>query len=1078
MPRIRSYNEIMLNLLDYYRTAQPGLDLKPGTVARDLFVEGPSIQTARVYDEVNSSTAVQSIKSATGIHLDRFGDNYNVPRKPGSKSSGIALLTFTTLDVDVPIRSGDIITGKNGSSFIVLSNTIISSTYASQYKAVASKFRSDLDFAGISDLYAVEVTVESVSPGVLGNISKYSLSTTNIAGVSHVINVAPFGGGNGSESDNSYRNRILAVFSGANTGTALGYKNAVMSDPAVTDAIVIGPGDPLMTRDGTQVVKTGGYRDAPTIVYEGSGGKVDVIVFGIRLQENTDSYIYRDLSNTDNPTNSKNDFVLGQISGDANKTVTKKRLDNIANSVFPCQPINNIIEVTGQRSGANFIQKTTDSLGRVSGNYELIRDTGAYAGSPWGFDKLHWISDRVTGFAEDKTKLTYNGQEGLGYTDVLNIQSIKQNIQITNENSQVTATNRSIIQLAHKPITNVTRVFNATTGERYTISDQNPSGGSVNTTGKITISGKSLPAVSDVLQVDYTWILSYDRYLDFDNKVTKSNPRSVADSVDWGFSNAVRREKSILISAGPYLTVTTTHPVSSVVNVNVYSSETKVVSLQSNKLSLTNLIDTVVNVVSITRDSDNAELWNTNKSNGTFSGKTIYFPTDSVVNLADSVTIIYNATDVYGATGSFSDNKITIIPSTTATAGKLVECSYIANISTLLPSTLLSSLPAIRSRNYFSVNSSSVGCQPTTHVFSSGVVPASNLRKAPTNLSLTISGSIAPGIITVVGTTMTGVFDVVYTVSYDGLKQDISSALKSFLSLSSTSAIPSGVVLAKVDKVEKVTTTSKLEVLSLDYEYSLLGCKLYDNSFDISDCTKDASLKASEFVIPSTTENVSHTPVVGDRIRISFHYVIANDTENVSFSKAGTLYTDKKFAIVDSISISSGFISKQSSSALLSVTTLNQPTTRSRYKVTYDYLGPKTNERITIRTNYDRLITDATLSIENSRPINADVLAKAASPILIDVNMKIIVTSSYTNSPNTVIQNVRDAITSTLNSNSLNTIIDSSDLVNAAYTVSGVDSARVIYFNKTGVDGSVLSISAQKNEYLVSNVVTIEQESR
>ena len=92
--------------------------------------------------------------------------------------------------------------------------------------------------------------------------------------------------------------------------------------------------------------------------------------------------------------------------------------------------------------------------------------------------------------------------------------------------------------------------------------------------------------------------------------------------------------------------------------------------------------------------------------------------------------------------------------------------------------------------------------------------------------------------------------------------------------------------------------------------------------------------------------------------------------------------------------------------------------------------------------------------------------------------MKIIVTSSYVNSPNTVIQNVRDAVTSVLNANSLNTIVDSSDLVNAAYTVSGVDSARVIYFNKTGTAGSVLSISAQKNEHLVSNTVTIEQESR
>lgn len=1072
----------MLNLLDYFRTAQPGLDLKPGTVARDLFIEGHSLQTARIYDELNSATSVQSIKSATGTNLDRFGDNYNVPRKPGSKSSGTALLSFSTLDIDVTIRSGDIINGKNGSTFTVLSNTVVSSVYASQYKAVASKFRSDLDFVGISDPYAVEVTLEAASPGVLGNLSKYSLSTTNIAGVSNVTNVSPFGGGSGSEDDNSYRNRILAIFSGANTGTALGYKNAVMSDPAVIDSLIIGPGDTLMTRDGTDVsVAPDGTR---TVISEGPGGKVDVIVFGIRLQENTDSYIYRDLSNTGDPTNIKNDFVLGQITGDENKTVTKKRLDNLASKVLPCQPINNIIEVTSQRSGANFAQKTVDSLGRVSGNYELIRDGGAYGGSPWGFDRLRWINDRIVGFGEEKTKLTYNGQEGLGYTDVLNIQYIKQNIQIINENSQVLASNRTSVQLAHSLITNVTRVFNVTTGERYVIADQNPGGtGSVNTTGKITISGKSLPSISDILQVDYTWVLSYDRYIDFDNKTTKLNPRPVLDSVDWGFSNAVRREKSMLISSGAYLTVTTTHPISSVINVNLYSSESKVVILQSSKLSV-NLTDTVINVVSVVRDSDNAELWNTNKSDGVFSGKTLYFPTDSTVNISDLVVVTYNTEDVYNTTtqGSFSDNKVTIVPSVTAVAGKLVECSYIADISTLLPTTLLSSLPVIRSGNFFNVGGLSVGCQPTTHIFAVGTTPASNLRKAPTNLALTISGSVSPGIITISGTTITGVLDIVYTASYNGLKQDISAALKSFLSLSSKSTIPSGIVISKINKVEKVTTTSALEVLSVDYEYDLLGCKLYDNTFARDEYVQDLSLKVTEFVLPETSGNNLHIPVVGDRIRVSFHYTTGSsqpyDTENVAFSKSGTLYTNKKFATIQSIAISSGFTSKQSASASLSIVALNQPSTRSRYKTTYDYLAPKTNERITIRTNYDRLVTDATLSIENTRPINADVLAKSASPVLIDVTMKIIVTSSYVNSPNTVIQNVRDAVTSVLNANSLNTIVDSSDLVNAAYTVSGVDSARVIYFNKTGTAGSVLSISAQKNEHLVSNTVTIEQESR
>ena len=47
-----------------------------------------------------------------------------------------------------------------------------------------------------------------------------------------------------------------------------------------------------------------------------AAGKVDILIFGSRLQEALDSFIYRDLSNTNYPTNNKNDFVLGQVAGD------------------------------------------------------------------------------------------------------------------------------------------------------------------------------------------------------------------------------------------------------------------------------------------------------------------------------------------------------------------------------------------------------------------------------------------------------------------------------------------------------------------------------------------------------------------------------------------------------------------------------------------------------------------------------------------------------------------------------------------------------------------------------------------
>jgi len=361
--RLKSTNELILNAIDFLRSAQPQLDTKPGSVARDLIIDAPSTQLARLYEELARIRTAQSLRTSLGIDLDRLGQNYGATRKQGSKSNGPGLFTFNDIEADIPINKGDIVTANNGATFLVVNSLTISSIFANTYRATASIFRSDLDFVGITDEFAVEVLLEATSVGTIGNISKYSLATTSTPGVSNVTNAVAFGGGTNAEDDAAFRSRVLAIFSGSNTGTSLGYRNSAISDPAVLDALVVGPGDDLMTRDGTQVfVSEDGTR---TITSEGTGGKVDIYIFGTRLIEVLDSYVYQDKSNQDNATSPKNDFVLGQIVADAGKTVTRKRLDDLANGVLPNQPVNDIISVSGSSSGANFIQIQTARGGLI-----------------------------------------------------------------------------------------------------------------------------------------------------------------------------------------------------------------------------------------------------------------------------------------------------------------------------------------------------------------------------------------------------------------------------------------------------------------------------------------------------------------------------------------------------------------------------------------------------------------------------------------------------------------------------------------------------------------------------------------
>jgi hypothetical protein len=317
-----------------------------------------------------------------------------------------------------------------------------------------------------------------------------------------------------------------------------------------------------------------------------------------------------------------------------------------------------------------------------------------------------------------------------------------------------------------------------------------------------------------------------------------------------------------------------------------------------------------------------------------------------------------------------------------------------------------------------------------------------------------------------------------FTASNDGFTHDLSPAVRSFLKLTSKDSLSSSLKIARLVKFEKVVTDSSSNVLSVIHKYDVLGTSLKDNSLVKDEAVQDLSLNNFQIKLPSTNDNINNNISIGDKIRLRFYLVNSSDSENVYFTKAGTQYTQKKFVYVDTIAISSGFNSTASSAATLTVANMNQPIAKSRYKSYYDYIAPKVNERITITSNYNKLIGDATLLVESTRPITADVLVKAAEPVLVDVTMYIVVTEEFKNSSTVVKQNVQDALTSALNTNLLNQIVDASDLINSAYTVSGVDRARVIYFNKTGANGSVLSVKSLKNQYIVANNVSVVIEER
>jgi hypothetical protein len=1343
MVSIRNTNEIILSLIDFYRTVKPNLNTNPGSYTNDVFISPLASQLSLLYDQISNISSKQSLRLVIGSDLDKFAKNFGISRAGSTSSSGVVLATFSSLNANFSIKKNDVFISNNGVSFVATSNIPISISNSNFYKSIALKYKNDLDANNITDVYAVEVPLVCSNAGTIGNIAKYSMSRTNVSGINNVINPNSFGGGSDKENDAIFRDRILSVFTGSSVGTNLGYLNSTLAVSGVLDAFVVEPGDTLMTRDGTVVNKA--LDGTLTIVSEGSGGKVDIVVLGDSNQETTDSFIFLDKSNESNISNSKNDYTIGQISGEENKSIKRKRIDNIKAGVLPNQPISAITKVSGSLSGSNFKEKTVDSYGRVSGNYELLKDSGYYSESPWALDKLHWISDRIEEFQEDRIKNQIYGQDTLNFTGTIRIPKVTQQVQILNENSKITS-DRSIIQLLHYPVTNVTRVFNTNTGERYIVSNQNPDGsGSINTTGRIKISGGTLPTQSTTLQVDYSWVVDYDSTLDYDGLENTRNIRSVSDSIDWGYSGIVRDEKIKLTldSGGSFYSGKSLLPINNIVSCFQYDQFVSQVYKITSGVYVDRLAVTISNinvepasVYKVTKLNTNIDVYNTNSADYKTSSSTSLFGLETVYNLTiilpsdttvienNYVSIYLNSSEIFSVddvVGSFSNFDITIpIINTTKTAEEIyVLVNYISNAQnvynssiTNLPNSLFNNglysaqsqktsnitnpifseslkvktntnselyietsltsdlfdvsvndvLTIVKVSNNFELwNSAHLGsialsdankvqlilsgynspvdgdvvtvvmipkqisrfqpitrqsnniqyslCQGSSTVaisnfiveseiefsissmsdgyeivsYTDGYVSSTddnicifssltysfslldnvknyivkiksgsnigdhyvldyeqsdntitigndynnttinnyslikiadakeipitsvdytnnrlNINNTSTNilspdkfvlvkyennilrtsygrLSLSVSDQVInAGSVNIYGDTIYKATDVVFSQIYNDYKVNLSEAIKTAMGKNSNYQIPSGIKLVGVVDLRKVTTDSNNIVISEVLKYDLYNAKLSNNNYYNNEL--DSSINQYDLVIPKTSINTINKPSIGDKLMCSFYYVLENDSETLSFTRNSTLYTNKKFANIKKMAVSSGF--KSSLSTKLNVNLFNQPSTNSRYSVYYDYTAPKQNERITVDYTYNKLISDVQLAIEASRPINADVLVKASSKVIVDVSILIYVDSSVGLSETSVKQNVSNAITSTVNVLALGRTLDDIDITNAADATTGVLKSKILYFNVSGSSGSVSKIVAQKNEYFNIGTVSITSEIR
>jgi phage-related baseplate assembly protein len=1098
MAIFRTFSQIVSSMIDRLRLTQPNLDTKPGTVSRDLFIDMNADEFDRLYRSLSLVSEKQSPELATGRDLDRWANNFGIPRRSGSPSNGIVVFTTNDITADLPIPSGTVVTARNGSTYKTIGSFVMSSAEKNKFAATANRLRSALDLAGISDSFAIEVPVQATRPGQTGNLSSLQIIESNLADSLRVTNLTSFRDGTNLESDTAFRSRIFAIFSGSNTGTAAGYRNAALSVPGVLDVLIVEPGDSLLLRDGTETIEVndGTFR----ILNSGTGGKVDIYSLGSQLTEIVESFIYTDLSGSGNATDERNDITPGLQGTDQTLTSEERRVQAFRTGNLPLQPVNSVVSLIGTSSGI-LAEKSVDENGIVSGNYELIKDTNVKTGgSPFGFDKVKFISNSKDVIAENITKQDLNSVDALRFSEINQLSRVFQDIQLTRENSSISSADRSILKLNHSPVVTVSRVLNTTTGEVYIVSAQNidPNTGT-NLTGRVQISGKTLPTTSDILSVDYTWRLIYDGAVDYNGEVQASLFRddSVVDSIDWGVSNGIFQEVTQVdkTTDGFEFQLEVDHTISRVISVfsaiTVTSAVSSVVTSEGASvpgvvLALTD--ESIGNIISV-KNSSGVGLYNTKGADGTFSGRTIFLPTDTSATIGEAVTVLYNKIEIFNideGDGSFSNMTITLPSEDILTSNSVIDevnnlfligedvyVKYVAEINEIVPSLSLSRLPINGSDSTNLLLDSTLAAisdsnQPVFYDFNDDGDQVDIARFGPTRQTIDVSGSTRAGRIKVLGTTLNRLtIDGVASLVSNGLVFDLESEITEALGVSS---LPTSVFIGRVDSIKVVETGQ---------EYDVAGYTLFDNSYSFKTANIDSSIKRTGFVLPSTVINSVINPSSGSTIRISLLVADSNSFEDLFFPGDGSVSTNQMFGRLERVSVSSGF--RNSIGNLvgnLTIKPTSQPNVGLSYATDYDFAAPKEGERITLRYNLNSLISDVTIGIENVRPITADVLVKESFSISVDVSGEVLVNEDAINSTSTIIENAQNAIANLLNTATLGSIIDYSDVISVATGVTGVDSINISLFNETGSVGRRSFIKALDNQNITAGTISLRSVSR
>jgi hypothetical protein len=206
----KSFSAIESDIIDNILIINPAIDIKVGTVVRDIFIDSSAAEIEILYGIVNNVSLSQSVTTAVNTQLDRLAYNYGLTRNPPVRASGTLTISIKAgVQAPTPLNIGD--------QF---------NTLADQNNAIVVFINTQYQMLTPGQVQAT-IPIVALNPGTSGNVGANTITQSSYDFADAVYNINPTSGGLDQETDANFALRIPATITGQYINTARGIISSI-----------------------------------------------------------------------------------------------------------------------------------------------------------------------------------------------------------------------------------------------------------------------------------------------------------------------------------------------------------------------------------------------------------------------------------------------------------------------------------------------------------------------------------------------------------------------------------------------------------------------------------------------------------------------------------------------------------------------------------------------------------------------------------------------------------------------------------------------------------------------------------